>query len=317
MLSREKALFLLEKAEKGLQKELKQRAKDWVEPLQDKNWSSTAEKEIVRFTNVMEKVLQRHRDKLIKALKGKKLFKENVPEEVEKAEGDKRRYKADDYLDRKFNLVIVDDVRDILREFHKEVQEDLQKVYQDELEEVVLPLIVNEVLDEMKIPFNFNKYDEFTRDYLKAKRIKWAKQVDETTERVTKRLLVDSFEDGLDFMSIANRIKDNTYFGLFRAEKIARTEIISSCNYADYVAYNQNDNIVGYTWHSFADNRVRSDHRSADNQYRDKGKPFTVGGEKLMHPGDNSLGASAKNVINCRCFLTPVFKGEKTGKKGA
>jgi hypothetical protein len=31
-------------------------------------------------------------------------------------------------------------------------------------------------------------------------------------------------------------------------------------------------------------------------------EPFTVGGEQLMYPGDDSLGASPGNVINCQCI---------------
>lgn len=58
---------------------------------------------------------------------------------------------------------------------------------------------------------------------------------------------------------------------------------------------------VRKTWATVGDERVRPEHRAADSQQIDINQPFTVGGQKLQYPGDTSMGASAKNVINCRC----------------
>jgi hypothetical protein len=46
---------------------------------------------------------------------------------------------------------------------------------------------------------------------------------------------------------------------------------------------------------------VRPEHAAADGQEQLAINPFLVGGEQLNRPGDTSLGASAGNVINCRC----------------
>jgi len=54
-------------------------------------------------------------------------------------------------------------------------------------------------------------------------------------------------------------------------------------------------------WVTMGDEKVRDAHVGADSQVRDVNEPFDVGGEQLMFPGDTSLGASAGNVINCRC----------------
>lgn len=54
-------------------------------------------------------------------------------------------------------------------------------------------------------------------------------------------------------------------------------------------------------WFTQGDERVRSAHVSADSQKQDLNTPFTVGGQLLRYPGDTSLGATAGNVINCRC----------------
>jgi hypothetical protein len=55
------------------------------------------------------------------------------------------------------------------------------------------------------------------------------------------------------------------------------------------------------TWRSVGDNRVRQDHLDADGQTVPVSEPFIVGGESLMYPGDSSLGASAAQIVNCRC----------------
>ena len=58
-------------------------------------------------------------------------------------------------------------------------------------------------------------------------------------------------------------------------------------------------------WSTMLDAKVRPAHAAAEGQGSNGSvraeAPFTVGGERLMFPGDTSLGASLGNVINCRC----------------
>lgn len=54
-------------------------------------------------------------------------------------------------------------------------------------------------------------------------------------------------------------------------------------------------------WNTVGDNRVRPIHREANRQVRKMSAAFDVGGERLMYPGDSSLGATPKNTANCRC----------------
>lgn len=58
---------------------------------------------------------------------------------------------------------------------------------------------------------------------------------------------------------------------------------------------------VNKEWVTVGDSRVREDHINADGQQRLMNTPFDVGGEQLRWPGDSSLGATAGNIINCRC----------------
>jgi len=36
-------------------------------------------------------------------------------------------------------------------------------------------------------------------------------------------------------------------------------------------------------------------------------EPYLVGGSKMMFPSDTSLGARAKEVVNCRCVSIPFI----------
>jgi hypothetical protein len=48
-----------------------------------------------------------------------------------------------------------------------------------------------------------------------------------------------------------------------------------------------------------------------NNQKQDLEKPFFVGGENILYPGDGK--ASAGNVINCRCTIAFVGKRDADG----
>jgi len=54
-------------------------------------------------------------------------------------------------------------------------------------------------------------------------------------------------------------------------------------------------------WVTVGDERVRPAHAAADAQVVPVESLFNVGGQQLRFPGDTSFGATAGNVINCRC----------------
>lgn len=58
-------------------------------------------------------------------------------------------------------------------------------------------------------------------------------------------------------------------------------------------------------WVTVGDSKVRVPHVVSDGQTVPLNKPFEVGGELLRQPRDSSLGASAVNIINCRCSSEP------------
>jgi len=96
------------------------------------------------------------------------------------------------------------------------------------------------------------------------------------------------------------------YFGGvgYRAERVARTEVIGVNNYAAQNTYEENG-VKQHEWLATDDSRTRDDHAEADGQVRGINEPFTVGGEQLMYPGDSA--GSPEQTCNCRCALLPVI----------
>ena len=60
-------------------------------------------------------------------------------------------------------------------------------------------------------------------------------------------------------------------------------------------------------WVAAKDGRTRDVHGAADGQTVETDKPFIVGGERMMFPGDRT-SASAWNIYNCRCGMRTVEK---------
>lgn len=100
----------------------------------------------------------------------------------------------------------------------------------------------------------------------------------------------------------------------FRGENVSRTETIQAINRGEYAAHTQaiNEGVLSKEritkeWDDVGDGRTRTTHRILGETYG-KGKgiafdqPFvTVGGSRLMYPGDSSLGAPGTEIIACRC----------------
>ncbi|WP_165000287.1 phage minor head protein [Anaerophilus nitritogenes] len=284
------------------------RTKRYLKDLKDKTWNDIAVVDIVKFTKQLEDLFKKHQNAYIKLFNTKKVI--YIKEDKKNIK--KGKYRAEDYLDERFNHVVVDDIKDELIELEKDFQNELEKTYDDLIVAGTIPAAVETVLSSMGMKFDFNEFDLATRDYLKNKKIHWAKQVKESTENEIKRILVDGFEAGTSTYDIARDIQRSTEFGYDRAEAIARTEIIASCNNADLMAWSKNPDIIGKEWSATGDRRTRPTHQSANGQKRKLEEPFIVGMSRLMHPGDGSLGANAKEIVKCRCTMFPIFKGEST-----
>lgn len=56
-------------------------------------------------------------------------------------------------------------------------------------------------------------------------------------------------------------------------------------------------------WHTALDERVRETHQMVESEMVPVFGVFKVGGYPMLYPGDFSLGASASEIVNCRCTV--------------
>lgn len=132
--------------------------------------------------------------------------------------------------------------------------------------------------------------------------------VSSTTATLLARSIRRGLEDGLSMTELANSVRDRlTHYADWQAIRVARTEMTGSLNFGQQIE-RQNLDIPGKEWVSTLDNRNRGarpgspfDHLAPDGQIVANDGLFVVSGQQLEFPGDSSQGASAGNVINCRC----------------
>ena len=107
----------------------------------------------------------------------------------------------------------------------------------------------------------------------------------ESNQKIAKRLLTE-----LPNMNKASAI---------RTARTATTSAECAGRQDTYESAKAMGIVLKKRWMCTHDARTREEHLAADGQSVDVDKPFEVGGEKLMNPGDTS--GSAWNIMNCRC----------------
>ena len=137
-------------------------------------------------------------------------------------------------------------------------------------------------------------------------------KVTETTVKFLKDQIAIAVNEGLSIDDTAKLIQAKWGdVSTARATRIARTEVISASNWGSLEGAKQTGLTLNKVWISTRDSRTRRpkkgskfDHVSSDNEESPINNGlFTVSGEKLEYPGDRSNGASAGNVVNCRCAI--------------
>lgn len=128
------------------------------------------------------------------------------------------------------------------------------------------------------------------------------------TEIVTSGIL-----QGNSIPRIANDLrKDLRRMSMSSAIRTARTAATAAQNGGRQDAYEEAERMgikIKRRWIATKDNRTRHEHGAADGQtVEGADTPFIVGGEEMMFPGDQSLGASGWNIYNCRCSVRTVEK---------
>lgn len=185
-------------------------------------------------------------------------------------------------------------------------------IWRKELGQLMLPYITRslesgalETAAAFEIGIDFDLADRRIQKTILDRSIPFAKEVQQTTHDAVRKALAKAADEGASLYEMRERIKALPEFSAYRAEMVARTEVISAMNSGELESYALMG-AKGKRWVSAHDSRTRDAHRRADGQVRRLDERFRVGGEDINHPGD---GGPA-NRIHCRCTMSPVFDEE-------
>jgi len=177
-----------------------------------------------------------------------------------------------------------------------------------------------QIVREKKRVFNQQLYHE-QKDFRDTFRLsmqrfiqKWgldkARKITAATRDFVREKIVTGIKEGLGTREIARSFRDmidgiGTLNPAQRAKVIASTETHTAANYAQVEAVRAID-LPGVMreWLAVEDARTRESHAEADGQQVEMDEPFTVGGARLMFPGDPD--GPPEETINCRCVIAFV-----------
>lgn len=116
--------------------------------------------------------------------------------------------------------------------------------------------------------------------------------IKEYSEKITEDIIRTTIEN-----------KDTPYFtSVERAMNIAANEANTIGNYREYTRMVKQ----GYkykTWITMNDDKVRHTHAESNGYKIGIFDSFQIGASEMSFPRDYSLGASAEEIVNCRCSL--------------
>ena len=133
------------------------------------------------------------------------------------------------------------------------------------------------------------------------------KNIDETTRKELRDLLIEQIDAGASVDTIAEAITDAfNGFEDVRAALIATTEATRASGFASFEAAKQ-AGMSQKEWLTVNDNKVREAHDELEGKIVGIDEAFMVDGESAMYPGD--FGVAALDC-NCRCAIIPIVPGE-------
>lgn len=164
----------------------------------------------------------------------------------------------------------------------------------------------------------FNFTDELMLRWLSNRARREAELIQGATDFDVLMSLWDVVAEGQYSIDKASSALQDSYgFSERRARVIARTEIISAGRCGQFTADTQSGMVIGKVWQAAdQEDRTRPGHKDADGQTVPLDEPFSVANkdgqlEMLLFPGDDSLGATASNLIQCRCWYKRILEGEE------
>lgn len=168
----------------------------------------------------------------------------------------------------------------------------------------------------------FNSQDEVLLRALSDRSRRSAEFIQGTTDERVIMSLWDVVADGkYSIEKAAKALQEDEGFSKARARVIARTEMLGAARTGQNDSDRQSGLVIGKIWRSAKQDRTRPGHRKANDQVVAFDEPFRIENgkgevEEMMFPGDSSRGASASNLIQCRCWYKRILQGEEDLLRG-
>lgn len=162
-------------------------------------------------------------------------------------------------------------------------------------------------LPDINVPMSAELQRE-TEKFLSSRSVGIWGKVSETTRKQLAATIQAGLKAGDNLEEMTSRIQTTLrHYTKNEAMRVARTETTGAMNFGGH-AERMDLGIPGKEWISTIDSRNRGarpkshyDHLTCAGQIQKAAEPFLISGEQLMYPGDSSLGATAGNIVHCRC----------------
>lgn len=192
-----------------------------------------------------------------------------------------------------------------------ELDEVIESISPVEIEELATPImrkIVAAFGDDLakEVGASFAMLDPRVVDHLAQFSGERISMINETTREAVRAELIQGVALGEGIGPLSSRIRKVMDLAKgYRAENIARTEVVRSANFARLEAMSQSGVVDGKGWLTTIDGRQRSSHSAMNGQQRALDEPFTSpSGATAQHPG--AFGIPSEDC-SCRCAVTPVI----------
>ena len=211
-----------------------------------------------------------------------------------------------------FNVLFSEiETKKMYSEMYKQTGLRFAKWYANIFEKLAKKQLSTSVIEQ-----NMERYATEKENYLAL--VREVSAVSGVAKSTLKKVLAELVADET-FMSLGEEervreiMKRLKFKARWMARRIVRTETTASANFGIQLSASDiygDDNLVK-EWIAFDGPRTRDTHRAASSEYSNNpipmNAPYSVGRSKMMFPSDTSLGAKAKEVVNCRCVSIPFI----------
>ncbi|PYE14058.1 SPP1 gp7 family putative phage head morphogenesis protein [Williamsia limnetica] len=191
-----------------------------------------------------------------------------------------------------------------------------------EMARVLAPLLLGIVAETGKCAFEqvnldpslFNTFNQAIQTYYQLRSSRIAKDVNDETEKQLRAELSQGIQAGETSFELRARVEK--VFGaalIYRADRIARTEVTRAQSFADIEGWTQSGVVEGKEWFTAQDERVCKFCRPLNGKVVPLTKNFFSNGDVFEGDGGKTINLDYDDVPgaplhgNCRCVLLPVL----------